>query len=162
MNYTFIKKDRFYDYFPSLPMMRLRMDFGMEYYEQTVFKQHLQRLIEHNYKRLVDQHDLKHVEVYPKIGDEFDRHFYDELKQNVLLQMRNSAFWDVLDNLIMNQDFASESEFDRFRTQVLAITGEGIPRFTDGSIRKKAFITLFQHDFDKLSGQEILYLSEIN
>jgi len=162
MNYTFNKKDRFYDYFPSLPTMRMKLDFGMDFFEQMLFKQHLQRVIVQVYKRLVDVHDLKHVNVYPKIGDEFDRNFYNELKQNVLFQLANTNFWDKVEELIKNKDFESEVEMENFLTRTLTMTGIGISRYTHGSIKKLAFTTLFHHDFDKLTGQEMLYLSEIN
>ena len=105
MNYTFNKKDRFYDYFPRLPTMRMKLDFGMDFYEQMLFKQHLQRVIVEVYKRLIDVHDLKHVNVYPKIGDEFDQNFYNELKQKVLFQLANTNFWDKVEELIKNKDF---------------------------------------------------------
>ena len=100
MNYTFNKKERFYDYFPHFPLMMLKRDFGMDYYEQTLFKQQLQRVIVQVYKRLIDLHDLKHVNVYPKIGDEFDQAFYNELKQNVQMQLNITNFWDILDDII--------------------------------------------------------------
>lgn len=161
MNYTFNKKEQFYDYFPHLPVRMMKLDFGMDYFEQLLFKQHLQRVIVQVYKRLIDVHDLKHVNVYPKIGDEFDRNFYNELKQNVQLQLRNTNFWDILDELIKKKDFESEQEMRNFLTRVLAMIGVGISKNTHGSIKKTAFIALFNHDFDKLSGQEILYLSEI-
>ena len=162
MNYTFNKKDQFYDYFPHLPLMMMKLEFGMDFFEQTLFKQHLQRVIVQVYKRLIDVHDLKHVQVYPKIGDEFDRQFYNELKQNVILQLRNTNFWDKLDELIKNKDFESETEMQNFLTRVLAMTGVGISKYSNGSIKKLAFMTLFNYDFEGLSGQEILYLSEIN
>ena len=162
MNYTFNKKDRFYDYFPSLPLMKMKLDYGMDFYEQTMFKQHLQRVIVKQYQRLIDVHDLKHVHIYPKIGDEFDQHFYTELKQNVVLQLRNTNFWDILDELIKNKDFDSEEEMQNFLTRLLAMIGIGISKYTQGSIKKIAFIALFNYDFENLSGQEILYLSEIN
>lgn len=162
MNYIFNKKDRFYDYFPHIPPMMLKREFGMDFFEQTLFKQQLQRVIVQVYKRLIDVHDLKHVNVYPKIGDEFDRNFYNELKQNVQLQLRNTNFWDILDDIIKKKDFESEQDMQSFLTRVLAMIGIGISRYTHGSIKRIAFIALFNHDFDKLSGQEILYLSEIN
>lgn len=162
MNYTFNKKERFYDYFPSLPLLRLKLDFGMGYYEQSFFKQQLQHLIVQVYKRLVDVHDLKHVNVYPKIGDEFDSRFYYELKQHVLLQMGSSNFWDVLDDLIKDKDFESEEEMQRFLNRVQCLGGVGISKHAHGSIKEMAFTALFHHDFDKLTGQEMLYLSEIN
>ncbi len=162
MNYIFNKKDHFYDYFPSLPLIRMKMDFGMDFFEQTLFKQQLQRVIVQVYKRLIDVHDLKHVAVYPKIGDEFDHQFYNELKQNVQLQMRNTNFWDLLDELMKNKDFESEEEMQNFLTRVVADIGIGISKYSHGNIKKIAFMALFNYDFDKLSGQEILYLSEIN
>ena len=161
MNYTFNKKDRFYDYFPSLPMMRLRQDFGMEFYEQNVFKQHIQRLIVQAYNRLVDLHDLKHANVYPKIGDEFDRNFYNELKRNLLLQFQNDGTWSLLDNLIKNKGFDSDKELENFKTIVLSAIGMGFSNNMRETIKKEAFVAMFKYDFEKLTGQEMLYLSEI-
>ena len=161
MNYTFNKKDRFYDYFPSLPLMRMRLDFGMEVFEQNLFKQHIQRLIVQAYNRLVDLHDLKHVNVYPKIGDEFDQNFYNELKRNVLFQLQNDANWALLDNLIKKKEFDSEKELERFRIIVLSAIGMGFSQTMQGNIKKEAFIAMFKNDFEKLTGQEMLYLSEI-
>lgn len=162
MNSIFNKKCMFYDYFPHLPMLRMRLDFEMGYYEQNMVKQQVQSLILKAYDRLVDLHDLKHFYVYPEIGEEFDDNFYRELKNDVQRQLHKPDFWDFLDNLIKKQSFDNEQDLDAFRTKVSAALGYGLPRNEHGSVTKDAFIALFILDIDALNGRELLYLTKIN
>jgi hypothetical protein len=162
MQPTFNKKTFFYDYFPHLPMMRMRLDFDMGYYEQNMVKQQVQGMILKAYDRLVDLHDLKHFYVYPEIGEEFDDNFYRELKNDVQCQLNKPDYWDFLDGLIKKKSFDNEQDLDAFRTKVAAALGYGLPRNENGSMMKDAFIALFIHDIDALNGRELLYLTKIN
>ena len=53
----------FYDYFPHLSVMRMKWDFGMGYYEQNLVKQQVRQWILQAYNRLIDLHDLRHINV---------------------------------------------------------------------------------------------------
>lgn len=162
MNPVFNKKHMFYDYFPDLPVMRMRLDFEMGYYEQNMVKQQVQDMILKAYNRLVDQHDLKHFYVYPEIGEEFDDKFYGELKNDVRRQLHNPDFWSFLDSLIKKQSFDNENELEVFRAKVASSLGYGLPLYGHGNLLKDAFIALFILDIDALNGRELLYLTKIN
>ena len=162
MNPVFNKKHMFYDYFPHLSVMRMRWDFGMGYYEQNMIRQQVQQWILKAYNRLLDLHDLKHVNVYPEIGEEFDDRFYRELKSDVQQKLQQEDSWVFLDDLNWKKNFENEDERLSFRTKLTTSLGYGLPPYGPGSELKNAFIALFNLDFDALSGQEVLYLTKIN
>ena len=75
MQYTFNKQTLFYDYFPHLPALRMKESFGLNYFEQFVIRNEIQKLVTAAYENLVDQHDLRHFDVYGEIGEQFDDNF---------------------------------------------------------------------------------------
>lgn len=161
MNPVFNKKYMFYDYFPHLSVMRMRWDFGMGYAEQETVKHEVQQWILHAYNRLLDLHDLRHINVYPEIGEEFDERFYLELKTDMQRKVHQEGSWAFLDELSWKKGFENEDERSAFRTKLATALGYGLPPFGPGSELKNAFISLFNMDFDALNGQEILYLTKI-
>jgi len=162
MQISISKKSFFYDYFPHLPLMRMRLDFNMGSYEQSIVKQQVQNMICRSYDRLINLHDLKHANVYLEIGDEFDEEFYGELKDDVKRQLHNLSFWRFLDNLIREQAPGNKEDLALFRAKLLPALNHGLPPNNYDSFRKDAFVALFNLDIDALSGKELLYLTKIS
>ncbi len=161
MNYIFNKKERFYDYFPHLPILRMKMDFGLGYYEQGYIRKEIQNVIRNAYDHLVTAHDLKHVAIYPEIGDEFDEKFYNELKINTQRVFRNSRTWLFLDDLMPEN---GEDDDGVLYLKLTASVGGDIQREDgEGPVKlRQAFVKLINFDLDALNGQELLYLTKIS
>ena len=157
-------KTRFYDYFPHINVMRMKTDFGMGYYEQSVIRHRIQAVIAASYNRMLDKHDLRHVNVYNEIGEEFDDNFYRELRQTVQLQFHDMGTWAFLDDLMPYQEIEDENANRNFQTKMTATLGVPLPRSqTTGRIMlKDALVTLLNYDLDPLSGQELQQLSKLN
>ncbi|MBO7507286.1 MAG: hypothetical protein J6T67_07885 [Paludibacteraceae bacterium] len=159
MNPIFNKKERFYDYFTHLPMYRMKMDFQLGFFEQFTIRIEIQKVISAAYKRLVDAHDLVHVNVYPEIGEEFDEPFYRELKGATQKTFRQPRTWDFL------QDFMPELGPDddgALYLKLRAAVGLQLPKEEDGRVKlREALVLIINYDLDALSGQELLYLSKI-
>lgn len=162
MNPIFNTKDMFYDYFPHLPAIRMKNDFGMGFYEQSVIRNHIQHDIKQAYDRLVASHDLVHANVYGEIGEEFDENFYRELKNTLRHHFHDANTWRFLDELL-KRNTVSKEENSNFNTRMQAALGYGLHRDREGKIHlKEALITLINCDLDALTGRELLYLTKIN
>lgn len=168
MNPIFNTKNMFYDYFPHLPSARMKNDFGLGFYERTVIRNEIQKAIRLAYDRLVNAHDLVHVNVYGEIGEEFDENFYNELKTNLHRHFHEDRSWVFLDDLIKTPtptDETEEEEEERnanFNSRLQAALGYGLKRDIHGRIDpKEAFVTLLNCDLDSLNGRELLYLTKI-
>lgn len=161
MQPTFNKKQFFYDYLPHLPLMRLRTDFHLGYYEQTIVRNEIQKVIRNAFGHLMDTHDLKHVNVYPEIGEEFDQSFYNELRTLVLNTFRKHDFWDFLDAFIPK---LGPDDNGTLYLKLTASLGSGIPRINGNGpvLLKEAFVKIIIFDLDALNGQELLYLTKIS
>jgi hypothetical protein len=164
MNPIFNTKNMFYDYFPHLPAMRMRNDFGMGFYEQGVIRNEIQKAVRQAYDRLVVSHDLMHVNVYGEIGEEFDESFYRELKDNLHHHFHETNSWAFLDDLMKKNVIEDETESANFNTRMLAALDFGLQRTGSGRGRvnlKDALIALLNRDLDVLNGRELLYLTKI-
>lgn len=155
-------KPLFYDYFPHISVMRMKSEFNLGYFEQGEIRTRIQRVISTAYERLMDIHDLRHVNVYQEIGEEFDDNFYHELKEAVTLRFHSATTWEFLDDLMPVQEIEDENLNANFQTKMLAILGYSLPRSLS-SCRvnlKDALVALLNFDLDPLSGQELLYLTK--
>ena len=162
MNPIFNTKDKFYDYFPHLPAIRMKKDFGLGFYEQSAVRNEVQKAIRQAYDRLVASHDLVHVNVYGEIGEEFDHKFYNELKTNVNRHFHAERSWSFLDGIMHEPIMEDPKESAHLNLKMLSATGNGMQRDTRGRVNlKEAFIKLFNHDLDQLNGRELLYLTKI-
>lgn len=162
MNPIFNTKTMFYDYFPHINPLRMKNDFDLGFFEQSVIRNEIQKTIRQSYDRLVASHDLMHVEVYQEIGDEFDQHFYDELKSAVHHHFHAMRSWEFLDKLMLKKVVDDETECDNFNSRMLATLGYGLKKNSDGVIDlKEALVALFNHDMDMLTGRELLYLTKV-
>lgn len=162
MNPIFNTKTMFYDYFPHINPMRMKTDFDLGFFEQSVIRNEIQKTIRQAYDRLVASHDLMHVEVYQEIGDEFDQHFYDELKSAVRNHFRAMRSWEFLDKLMLKKVVDDEKESANFNSRMLATLGYGLKKNPDGAIDlKEALVALLNGDLDCLNGRELLYLTKI-
>ena len=158
------KQDRFYDYFPHVPLMWLKKEFNMGYFEQSEIRTHIQNIIGAAYKRLLDKHDLFHVNVYFEIGEEFDENFYRELKEAVTLRFHDITTWKFLDSLLHFQEIEDEKLNANFQTKIQTILESEMPRSqsTNRINLRNTLIALLNYDLELLSGQELLYLTKIN
>lgn len=162
MNPIFNTKNMFYDYFPHLPMMRMKNDFGLGFYEQSAIRNTIQKDIRLAYDRLVASHDLVHVNVYGEIGDEFDEHFYQELKDGLHRHFHDSSTWTFLDDLMKSNVMDDKGKSSNFNTRMQAAIGYGLRRDSQGHIAlKDALVALINCDLDELNGRELLYLTKI-
>lgn len=162
MNPIINTKNMFYDYFPHLPAMRLKNDFGMGFYEQCVIRDKIQVAIKQAYDRLVASHDLVHVYVYNEIGEEFDENFYRELKDSVHRHFHDTQSWGFLNELMKRSTIADEVENANFSTRMQTAIGYGVQRDRNGRIHlKDALITLLNHDLEALNGRELLCLTKL-
>lgn len=162
MNPIFNTKNMFYDYFPHLPSVRMKNDFGLGYYEQFVIREKVQKDIRTEYDRLVGSHNLVHANVYGEIGDEFDEKFYKELKTNLNRHFHEATTWGFLDGFIQQTVIEDEDKSSSFNTRLIVTLGYGLRRDIQGRVNlKEAFIALFNHDLDVLNGRELLYLTKI-
>lgn len=153
----------FYDYFPHIPVLRMKTEFDLGYYEQSVIRTQIQRVISAVYDRLLDVHDLHHANVYQEIGEEFDDNFYRELKEAATQRFHDATTWNFLDTLMPKTEIGDETENMNFQTRMTAILGFGLPRTlsTNRVNLKDALIALLNCDLDPLSGQELLHLTKI-
>ncbi len=156
-------KPQFYDYFPHLPTLRMREDFGLGYYEQTVVRNEIQKVIAAAYDRLVELHDLRHFDVYGEVGEQFDDNFYRELKEAVGLRLRDYTTWAFLDDFMPRKEIEDEQANADFSTKMGASIGIVLPRSqTTGRVQlKDALISLLNFDLEPLCGQELLHLTKI-
>ena len=162
MNPVFNTKNMFYDYFPHLPAMRLKNDFGMGFFEQNAIRDEIQRAIRQAYDRQVASHDLVHVNVYGEIGEEFDENFYRELKNTLRRHFHDQNSWNFLDNLLKKNVIEDQHQSDCFNTRMQAALGYGVNRNREGKINlKEALVALLNCDLDVLNGRELLYLTKI-
>ncbi len=163
MPYIINTKPMFYDYFPHLPVLRMKEMFGLGYYEQTVVRNEIQKVIVAAYDRLVDMHDLRHYNVYGEIGEEFDDNFYRELKETVGQRLHDHGTWDFLDGLLPRKEVEDEQENADISTKMGASIGIVLPRSqTTGRVQlKDTLVALLNYDLDPLNGQELLHLSKI-
>lgn len=162
MNPIFNTKNMFYDYFPHLPAMRMKNDFGLGFYEQSAIRNEIQKAIKQAYDRLVASYDLVHANVYAEIGDEFDEKFYRELKTNLQRHFHDNSSWNFLDHLLKRSAANSKSPSANFNTKMQAALGYGMHRDSLGHIKPKdALVALINHDLDVLNGRELLYLTKI-
>ena len=156
-------KPLYYDYFPHLPTLRMKESFGLGYFEQSIVRDEIQRVITTAYDRLVDQHDLRHYDVYGEVGEQFDENFYRELKEAVSLKLLEMDTWIFLDGLMPRKEIEDEIENADFLTKIGASMGLSLPRSqTTGRVQlKDVFILLVNYDMEPLSGQELLHLTKI-
>lgn len=162
MNPIFNTKNRFYDYFPHLPAMRMKIDFGLGFYEQSAIRNYIQKDIRLAYDRMVASHNLMHVYVYGEIGEEFDENFYKELKDNLHQHFNESYTWAFLDPMLKKTHVDEEEESANFNTRLQATIGYGLNRNSQGKVNlKEAFVALLKTDLNVLSGRELLYLTKI-
>lgn len=163
MNPIFNTKFRFYDYFPHITPVRMKELFQLGFFEQSVIRDEIQRVISAAYKNLVNAHDLVHVNIYDEIGDEFDDNFYRELKTIVQTRFHSEGTWLFLDNLLTVKEIEDDEEYDRFQTKMQSILGFGLRRsLSSGKIQlKDALMALFNYDLDPLNGRELKYLTKI-
>lgn len=162
MNPVFNTKNMFYDYFPHLPAIRMKNDFGLGFYEQSAIRNTIKKDIRLAYDRLVASHDLVHVNVYGEIGDEFDEHFYQELKDNLHRHFHDSRTWDFLDDLLKHNVVEDTEKSSNFNTRMQAALGYGLRRDIHGCVAlRDALVALFNCDLDVLNGRELLYLTKI-
>ena len=162
MNPIFNTKNLFYDYFPHLPAIRMKSDFGLGFFEQTAIRNTIQKDIRQAYDSLVASHNLVHANVYSEIGEEFDENFYRELKTNLHKHFHDHRSWSFLDNLLPKTEIEDDQESQNFNTMMVAAIGFGLNRNTRGQINlKEALIALFNTDLDILTGRELLYLTKI-
>lgn len=162
MNPIFNTKNRFYEYFPHLPAMRMKNDFGLGFYEQNAIRNLVQKDIQLAYDRLVASHDLVHANVYGEIGDEFDDNFYQELKSDLIHHFKDPQTWAFLDPMLTRTTIDEDEESNNFNTRLQAAIGYGLNRNNQGKVNlKEAFIALFNTDLQVLTGREILYLTKI-
>ena len=162
MNPIFNTKNMFYDYFVHLPVIRMKQDFGLGVYEQTVIRSEIQYSIRSAYDRLVASHDLVHANVYGEIGEEFDENFYNELKTALHNHFHNHSSWDFLDGLMKKQVINDEMESKNFNCRMTAALDYGLKRDINGKINmKEALIALINRDLDTLTGRELLYLTKL-
>ena len=157
----FNKKDRFYDYFPHLPMLRMKMDFHLGSYEQSIIRSKIQKAIRSEFDHLVDAHNLKHANVYMEIGEEFDEQFYRELKTAIQRAFHDYSTWEFLENIMPE---LGPDDHGNLYFKLMAIIGMGIPRVNgNGPVKlREAFVFIINYDLDALNGRELLYLTEIN
>lgn len=150
----------FYDYFPHIPVMRMKSEFNLGCYEQGLIRNEIQAVIKTVYSSLIEMHDLKHVNVYDEIGEEFDEKFFGELKEGVHRHLHGTNAWEFLDKLMPKMEIEDEVENLNFQTKMTAILGIGLPRsLSNNRINlKEALIALLNFDLDPLSGQELLHL----
>lgn len=162
MNPIFNTKNMFYDYFTHLPAMRLKNDFGLGFFEQTVIRNEIQKAIRQAYDHLTASHNLNHVDIYGEIGEQFDEKFYNELKTSLRNHFHNIRSWAFLDDLLHEQPDDDSLQNANFNSRLTSALGYGLKRDTDGHINKKeALIALFNYDLDTLNGRELLYLTKI-
>ncbi len=156
-------KPLFYDYFPHIPLMRMKMEFDLGYYEQSVIRNEIQKIVATAYDRLVERHNLRHFNVYQEIGEELDDNFYRELKEAATLRFHDTTAWSFLDTLMPKTEIEDETENMNFQTKMTAIMGFGLPRSlsTNRVNLKDALVALLNFDLDPLSGQELLHLTKI-
>ncbi len=156
-------KTLFYDYFPHIPVLRMKTEFDLGYYEQSVIRGEIQKVITVAYDRLVEIHDLRHFNVYQELGEEFDGNFYSELKEATTLRFYDATTWNFLDTLMPKTEIEDETENMNFQTKMTAILGFGLPRSlsTNRVNLKDALVALLNCDLDPLSGQELLHLTKI-
>ena len=121
MPYIINTKPLFYDYFPHLPTRRMKEDFGLGYFEQAIVRDEIQGVITMAYDQLVDQHDLRHYDVYGEVGEQFDDNFYRELKEAVSLKLLEMDTWIFLDGLMPKKEIEDEQENADFLTKIGAI-----------------------------------------
>ena len=162
MNPIFNTKDKFYDYFPHLPAIRMKKDFGLGFYEQSAVRNEVQKAIRQAYDRLVGSHNLVHANVYGEIGEEFNEDFYNELRATLRRHFHEEHTWNFLDDLMSQTAINDEEESMRFNCKLQAALGFRLKRDLQGRVSlKEAFIALFNHDLDRLNGRELLYLTKI-
>ena len=163
MQPTFNKKNLFYDNFPHLPALRMKESFGLNYFEQFVIRSEIQKLVTAAYENLVDQHDLRHFDVYGEIGEQFDDNFYRELKMVVTHKLHDENTWTFLDGLMPRLEIEDEQENADFMTKIGASMGLCLPRSqsTGHVLLKDVLILLINYDLEPLSGQELLGLTKV-
>ena len=164
MPYIINTKPLFYDYFPHLPTRRMKEDFGLGYFEQALVRDEIQGVITMAYDQLVDQHDLRHYDVYGEVGEQFDDNFYRELKEAVSLKLLEMDTWIFLDGLMPKKEIEDEQENADFLTKIGASMGLSLPRSqaTGRVLLKDVFILLINYDMEPLSGQELMHLTKIS
>lgn len=154
----------FYDYLLHLPTLKMKECFGLGYFEQTIVRDKIQKVITMAYDRLIDQHDLRHFNVYGEIGEQFDDNFYRELKETVSNKLHDEDTWIFLDDLMPRKEIEDEQENADFMTKMGASIGVSLPRSqTTGRVKlKDTLILLINHDLDPLSGQELMHMAKIS
>ena len=162
MNPIFNTKDMFYDYFPHLPAIRMKNDFGLGFYEQSVIRNEIQKAIRKKYEHLVVGRNLVHANVYAEIGDEYDEKFYSDLKENLKKYFHETRSWSFLDNLLKKDVIEDQDTTAKFNTKIQAALGWGLRRDRTGKIHlKDALVAILNLDLDALNGRELLYLIKL-
>ena len=162
MNPIFNTKVFFYDYFPHITPMRMKVDFGLGIYPQSVIRNEIQNVIKREYELLLAQHNLMHVGIYQDISDEFDKNFYNELKTNSIYKFHNTNTWSFLDNLMPFDKIDDDKKNANFNTRLVVALGYGLTRDKNNRVNlKNALSSLLIKDMEKLTGRELLYLTKI-
>ena len=162
MNPIFNTKNMFYDYFPHLPAIRMKNDFGLGFYEQSVIRNEIQKAIRKKYEHLVVGRNLVHANVYAEIGDEYDEKFYSDLKENLKKYFHETRSWSFLDNLLKKDVIEDQDTTAKFNTKIQAALGWGLRRDRTGKIHlKDALVAILNLDLDALNGRELLYLIKL-
>ena len=163
MPYIINTKPLFYDYLLHLPALKMKECFGLGYFEQTIVRDEIQKVITMTYENLVDQHDLRHFDVYGEIGEQFDDNFYSELKVAVTHKLHDENTWTFLDDLMPRLEIEDEQENADFMTKMGASMGLCLPRSqsTGHVLLKDVLILLINYDLEPLSGQELLALTKM-
>ena len=156
-------KIKFYDYFPHIPVLRMKTEFNLGYYEQNIIRDEIQKAIRRAYDSLVEIHDLRHLNVYDEIGEEFDENFYNELREAVHHHLHDMENWKFLDPLMPIKELENEDDNLDFQTKMTATMGIVLPRTlsTNRIKLKNALVALLNYDIDPLSGRELAHLSKI-
>lgn len=162
MNPIFNTKNMFYDYFPHLPAIRMKNDFGLGFYEQSVIRNEIQKAIRKKYEHLLVGRNLVHVNVYAEIGDEYDEKFYRDLKENLKRYFHETRSWSFLNNLLKKDVIEDQDTATKFNTKIQAALGWGMRRDRAGKIHlKDALVAILNLDLDALNGRELLYLIKL-
>ena len=153
----------FYDYFPHIPVMRMKADFGLGFFEQCMIRTEIQNVISSIYERLLDVHDLRHYNIYGEISEEFDDNFYRELKEAAHVRFINPDTWAFLDKLMPYREIEDKMKNQNFQTRMTATLSYSLPKSktTNRIDLKDALIALLNFDLESLSGRELLYLTKI-
>lgn len=162
MNPIFNTKNMFYDYFPHLPAVRMKNDYGLGFYEQTVIRTEIQKTIRKAYDQQLTALDLVHADVYGEIGEGFDGKFYDRLKSTLDRRFHDTRTWGFLDKLMKKTTINDVTKSSRFNSRMASVIGRGLQRNPKRQVNlKEALVAMFNYDLDALTGKELYYLTKI-